>query len=260
MTNLRTLHPDEAQLLRFCDGELPAREATGIERHLEACWECRTEVEDIQKPIGDYVRYRRDAVQPGLPPPPKPWRDIRSQFERGGTVPRSPWFPPLLYAAAAAVVVCAAIYRFNSTPSVRAAELLENAAVAERGDSGRVHRLRIRTRTRTLTRAATQARQGDSDLEALFASAHYSWENPLSAEAYAAWRNQLTEKRDEVRATNTEYVIRTSTSSGALAEATMELRKEDLRPIRETLQFRNQEWVEISEAPDVPVLEGASKP
>src|SRR5260370_32744388 len=40
----------------------------------------------------------------------------------------------------------------------------------------------------------------------------------------------------------------------------MQLRKEDLRPVREILQFRNQEWIEISEAPDSPVLEGRARP
>jgi hypothetical protein len=74
-------------------------------------------------------------------------------------------------------------------------------------------------------------------------------ENPLSAQAHAAWRAQLKDKRDRVDTSPAEYVIHTSTSSGELAEATLELRKEDLRPVRETLQFRNQEWIEISEAP-----------
>src|SRR5260370_918315 len=239
MTNARTLHPDDAQLLRFCDGELPAREASRIERHLEACWECRTQVEDIQKTIGNYVRYRKDALQSELPPPPMPWRDIRSQFERTEAGAPTPHFTRWFYAAAAAAVVCVLIYRFNYAPSVKAAELLQKAAIAERRFAGKVHRIQIRTRTRTFTRSAIDANiganQDESALESLFAGANYNWRNPFSAESYATWHDQLADKRDSVETTPTEYVIHTSTSFGSLAEATMQLLKEDLRPAREIL-------------------------
>jgi hypothetical protein len=238
-------HLDDAQLLRFCDGELPPREASRIERHLEACWECRTLLEDIQKTINSYIHYRKETLQAQLPPPPKPWGDIRSQLN-GGPGPRPASFPRLVYAVAAAAVVCVIVYRFNSTPSVRAAELLQKAVAAEHQSTSKIRQVRIRTRTRTVTRADS------ADLQALFASAHYSWENPLSAESYTAWHNQLTDKRDSVSTFQDSYQIRTTTSSGNLAEATIQFRKEDLRPVAETLQFRNQEWVEISEASESP--------
>lgn len=239
MSNPSAPHPDEAELLRFCDGELPPREAARIERHLEACWECRTQLEDIQKAISDYVRYRKDILQPELPPPPTAWRAPVPKLEPAAV--RRPFFVPrFVYAAAAAVVVCVVVYRFNHTPSVSAAELLQKAVVAERS-AAKPRRVQIRTKNKT---------QSPQDLEAMFHSAHYRWENPLSADAYAAWRDQLADKNDVVADIPEGYQIRTTTSSGTLAEATIDLRKQDLLPLRETLRFRNQDWVEISEAPE----------
>src|SRR5579872_749863 len=126
MSNTAALHPDDAQLLRFCDGELPAGENAWIEEHLAACWECRTEMEDIQHTIGDYVRYRKETLHPELPPPPAAWNDLRLELRIGAR--RGPaMFPRFFYATAAAAVICIVLYQFNHAPSVRAAELLQKA-------------------------------------------------------------------------------------------------------------------------------------
>ena len=90
-------------------------------------------------------------------------------------------------------------------------------------------------------------------LESLFRAAHYSWEDPLSAKSFSEWRDQLTDKRDEVTSEGDRYRLKTTTGSGELVEATLELSSQDLRAVEGTLQFRNRERVEISEVPDVPV-------
>ena len=81
MLSLRT-HPGEENLLRFCEGELRARDASQVALHLDACWDCRTHVDDLRKTIGEYVHYRKDTLQPGLPNPPAPWKDLSREFER----------------------------------------------------------------------------------------------------------------------------------------------------------------------------------
>lgn len=81
MLSWRT-HPEEENLLRFCEGELPGRQAARVARHLDACWECRTQVDDLRKTIGEYVHYRQDLLQPSLPPPPVPWMDLSREFQR----------------------------------------------------------------------------------------------------------------------------------------------------------------------------------
>lgn len=75
-------HPDEGQLLRFCDGELTAREALRVEDHIRGCWECRTHIDEVRDMIGDYVRYRRDVLRPSIPPPPTPWTSLSHEFRR----------------------------------------------------------------------------------------------------------------------------------------------------------------------------------
>ena len=37
-------HPENEQLLRYADGELPSRQARKIKAHLESCWQCRAVV------------------------------------------------------------------------------------------------------------------------------------------------------------------------------------------------------------------------
>ena len=73
-------HPEDGLLLRYLDGELPGRKARQIRSHLEACWQCRAEAEELQSVIGECVRYRKNVLAPGLPPPPEPWRSL--DFDR----------------------------------------------------------------------------------------------------------------------------------------------------------------------------------
>jgi hypothetical protein len=96
----------------------------------------------------------------------------------------------------------------------------------------------------------------EADLRTRFENAGFSWEDPLSARSFSSWRGRLNSKTDDVRilesgatGSGRHYQIRTSTSDGELAEATITLRAADMLAVRETLQFRDSEWVEITEAP-----------
>jgi hypothetical protein len=90
-------------------------------------------------------------------------------------------------------------------------------------------------------------------LEALFRSAKYAWDDPLSAKAFQMWRASLPEKRDEVTQTGDaqSYCIHTATVGGELAAATLTLRMADLEPTAGRFEFRNQEWVEMTELTDL---------
>jgi anti-sigma factor RsiW len=59
-------HPEQALLLRFIDGELSGRKPRLVQRHLEACWECRTEVEELQATVAECVRYRNQFLAEGF--------------------------------------------------------------------------------------------------------------------------------------------------------------------------------------------------
>src|ERR1051326_2525495 len=74
-------HHEHDQILRYVDGELPARAAAKVRRHLEACWQCRAEREQLETTIAECVSYRKNILQQYLPSPPAPWMDIYRGFE-----------------------------------------------------------------------------------------------------------------------------------------------------------------------------------
>ncbi len=75
-------HPEQTALLRLLDGELGARESRLLEHHLEACWECRAELEELKKTVADCMRYRSEFVAQAMPEPPQAWGDIYAGFAR----------------------------------------------------------------------------------------------------------------------------------------------------------------------------------
>ena len=266
-------HPEDDQLFRYADGELPAGAHGKVRSHLEACWECRVELAELQETVGECVRYRKSVLQRHLPSPPAPWMDIYQRFSAIDASPepvffdRVRWvlqFLPVSHAqrwatAVVMLMVLAVLFlRLRQTPSVEAAELLRKAILAADARPDRPHRIQVRTKNRRLTRltgskASMPSSTADVDainsLQALFQAANYDWEDPLSAKSYQAWRDQLTDKRDEVNQERDSYQIRTNTGSGELMQATLKLAMQDLRPVEGRFEFRNQEWVEIEEIP-----------
>jgi hypothetical protein len=267
-------HPSEEQLLRYSDGELPGRNTGQVHSHLKACWQCRTNVEEIEKTVGACVRYRTAVLQRHLPAPPEPWTDIyRSFAEIDATLPAPTFADRLKQAlawpvhnpkkwvpvAVALMLAWGLFYRYRVTPSVQAAELLHKAILASDSRPATPHLLRIRTKVSSFTRRAgseqalasnAQDRETLNSLKTLFQDAHYNWDDPLSARSYSAWRDQLTAKRDQVQEDRDSYRIRTDTESGDLLDASLQLRSQDLQPIEGRFEFRNSDWVEITALPE----------
>ncbi len=264
MNNAETSHPADTDLLRFQDGELPRVEADLLQEHLEACQACRTRMAEFGGAIADYVRYRDRVLNVLLPSPPKPWDNLQARFEEvdASLAPPPLTTPPprslldlrpALWLATAACLVLGflLILRFQRVPTITASELLARATAAP-GDSDPQRRIEVKTRRRTFLRSAliTPAVASETeDLKRMFEAASFSWEDPLSAHSYAAWRDRLPEKREQVEQIgNDVYVIRTATSANVLRRATLTLRARDLRPVREMLEFTT-ETVEIADAP-----------
>ena len=275
MSNLNP-HPEEAALLRLIDGELAPAEAREIERHMAACPECRLEVEELRETLGDCRRYREEVLGTMLPAPPKPWAELRTGFARIDAgedaetwgkpfgLPRQTETrprrllqrPSVRWAlAAAAMLTFAIVWQFRETPSVQAASLLHKAEIAAaKRPASAVRRVLFRTRSAQFTRVVGRTTSLPQEpkapaLEALFQSAHWNWNDPLSAQAFADWRNSLNgHETDSVNTTAGAYQIRTRTTEGELAAASITLRSADFEPVEARLEFRNQEWVELSEA------------
>jgi hypothetical protein len=271
-------HPEEGQLPRYLDGELPGRKARQIRQHLEACGHCRAELEELQNTAADCVHYRKNVLGTCLPPPPEPWQDLSRGFDQidaslGGEslaarLARA-MFPPrpaVRWAATGAIavaVVCAIVYQLREAPSVQAAALLKKAVAVADSRPRPARRIRIRTASQQLTRVigAGQLASDAPAIERLFRSANYNWDDPLSARAFVTWRDQLPAKRDEVAAVKDaqspdrdSYRIQTTTDASELVSATLTLRMTDFEPLEGRFEFRNRDWVEMTELTDQPTL------
>jgi len=268
MGSLGTQHPDECLLLRYIDGELPSRKLRQVERHLEACWQCRTEVEELQATVADCVRYRKNVLAAHLPPPPNPWPDLYRGFDRiDAEQAGASWISRLIAparnrwamaAAAAAVLACGVFYQLRQTPSVEAAALLKKAVSAAEARPATTRRYQIRTRTQKFIRTAGRrtADPAAASLDARFEAAHYDLEDPLSAKSFQGWRGALSSKQDEVTTVADCYQIHTTTPEGELASASLMLRETDLEPVEARLEFRDREWVELTEIADGSIRDG----
>lgn len=272
MSNLTLRHPEDGQLLRYLDGELPRRKANQVRSHLEACWQCRSQAEDLEVSVADCVRYRKNVLSTCLPPPPAPWRaldfdTVEAELAGQSIFARLTHFlsprrnAPLGWAVSCAAVVALAAgiyYQLRETPKVEAAALLQKAIAVSQSRPVGGRRLQITTRTGRMTRAIGAASRpaGTADaaaelqLAGLFRTANYDWNDPLSPSSFAAWRDQLSHKQDAVVSTANSYDIKTTTPDSELVSATLTLRTTDLAPLQGRFEFRNREWVEMTELVD----------
>ena len=267
MSNLDLRHPEDGLLLRYLDGELPGRKARQVRTHLEACWQCRAAVEELESAIGECVRYRKDVLAPSLPPPPEPWRSL--DFERvEAELAVQSWFvrlarfvSPLPHgglrwalSGAAVLALCfVLVQQLRETPKVEAAALLQKAVRAAQSRPATHQRLRITTRTGQVTRVigvAYKPAARENEIARMFDGANYDWNDPLSAKSFAAWHGRLAHFQDAVASQPNSYDIKTTTEDSELVSATLKLRITDLEPLEGRFEFRNREWVEMTELVD----------
>ena len=273
-------HPEDDELMRYADGEMPARKAREVRSHLEACWQCRASLEELQKVISDCVRYRKDLLHVYLPSPPARWGDIYQGFAeidasrnsvplflgireslrlRLNAPPR--WAPRWATAALAIILAGVLSVEFLQTPSIQAAELLRKAGLAADARPAKPRLIQIKTSKHQITRRLNSAFSASSteaatEIQALFRAARYNWNDPLSVRSYRDWRDGLADKRDDVTTVTDQtpdhsvYRIHTAAATGEIAQATLTLRILDLQPVHERFEFRDREWMEISELPD----------
>ena len=274
-------HIEEDELMRYADGEMPARTAREIRSHLEACWQCRTGLAELQKVISDCVRYRKDLLQVYLPSPPARWGDIYQGFaEIDASRNEVPLFlriraslrlrlqaveihAPARWAITGLAIMMAGILCFQllQSTSLQAAELLRKAAVAADARPAKPRLIQIKTSKHLMTRRLNSAvsvssSEAATEIQALFRAARYNWDDPLSIRSYQDWRGGLADKQDDVTQIidqtpdQSVYRIHTATATGNLAQATLTLRTLDLQPVHERFDFRDREWMEVSELPD----------
>jgi anti-sigma factor RsiW len=263
----------DRDLVRYLDGELSTRRAGKVERHLDACGRCRAELTELRNTLAECTRCQ-ELVAAQMPETPQPWRDLYRDFSRideslANTSLLGRLIRPLVHSGAprwafvvglASLIVLVSLNQLRQAPSVQAASILRKAVALSESKPRPAHRIRVRTsHQQDFTRlpgaqAAVLEVAEAQAVAALFQAAHYDWNDPLSARAFEHWRNEQVHKTDEVTTVSNPdkpswaYTqIKTQSPEGELASATITLNQEDYRPLEELLEFRDREWVELSE-------------
>ncbi len=258
-------HPGTERLLLYADGHLDVAAGQSISSHLAECERCREWLADLDTGVAEYKRFWRPILSETAAPPGE-WCDLRERMEAQDAIgvlrQRMRPAPFLQWAAiAAALLVLAVGTRWFLGRPVRAGALLRQAAARESVANAPRSPIRLMTPSGTIVRPAvwrrdTRPMAGGAErvaaIRALFESANFSWDDPLSARSFSAWRESLADRQDQVRKVRagdgtSSYEIRTRTASGRIAEARLALRASDLHAIWETLQFRSNERIEIAE-------------
>jgi hypothetical protein len=300
-------HPAREQLLMYVDGEFTEREAGRIKVHLEACWNCRALLNEIEQTIADFSRFDAAVLTPNLPPPPGQWRGFDARLKELVEESRKPSLlsrlhgrigslslhlipplPPLITPRPAAVgtVVCLLLLIgvwISRTPRVSAQELLRLSAQDEAKRPSHVidpivyHRLQVRRvaagnvdsltleiwddgkRSRFMQRVADNERSvydGKNrtpalltELDRILAQNQMDARRPLSAAAYARWRERARPKAESVTETRLPgtdrgaglklvTVVEGPHNPDAIIEATLFVRGSDWHAVAQYLKVQ----------------------
>ena len=253
-------HLSEKDLLRFADGEMHEQAAATVEGHLHTCARCRSRLEQLKNAANDYDEYHARVLKPSFESP-RDWPALHFPVapvnRRRKETCLLPLWATATFAAAIAVLV---LFVYKETPNRKMTTLLVHAAAVP----ARPHQhLQVTSNGRSWYRpavldtqaAGTNFKAQDSSLEhfrTLFVKANYSWDDPLSARSFAAWRNQLHNKRDQVISVRNPdgdkpfYRLRTDTSQGVLRTASLTFEADTLNPIEGRFHFEDQEEVTMA--------------
>jgi hypothetical protein len=279
-------HLTDEALLRSLDGELTSQQTTKVNRHLSACWSCRSRRQAIEQEITDLVSYQRSFVSPYLPPP----AGGRSIFlarldalinELEVQSPRSRWpasFQSLVglleeYRIPAIVFALAVLTMFAVIPSLRsrstvsAKELIELSTNAEkRSLATQVHPVVVQkvrvsvgsvSLTRTLYHDVTRHRikgrvesknAAETEVKAAYSASNINWNSMLDTESYGHWRATLAIGEDRVvKIGNDRMRLETTSPSGPIRHADLTVRTSDYHAIEENFVLEDRSQIQIAE-------------
>ena len=248
-------HFSDSELMDFADlngGEgAAAREA-----HLMSCAECRKRLQEMENALGAYDEYHGKVLRPSLESTAT-WPSLAGRLteleehQRHFSSRLTTWW---LLAAMAFCVAALAVFCQWEPPELQMRQVLAQAASAPEPVNRRVQ---FTSGAQSWYRPAVlrgQGTAGMSHVEALFVKADYSWDDPLSARSFAAWRNHLSEKRDRVTSIRESsgkrrfYRVETDTDRGALRTAALTLRADDFAAVKGAFEFEDKEAVTVSDA------------
>ena len=233
-------HIGHDELLALIDGELRRERVFAAKAHLRDCASCRAEFSALQQASGLYAQFHEEVLKPNLLPPT--WPTLRLAQRRSTPVYR--WMGAL--AAGLAIAALSFVYQ-RHWQSSRFLEVLDRSeAAAPRRNA----RIQVSAAGLTWIRSSSH---DDRRVAALFISAHYNWDDPLSARSFAAWRKLLPHKRDHLSTFASGdgqaqlYVIRTETEDSSLRTATLTLHSKDLAAFKGAFVFEGDQDVQLED-------------
>jgi anti-sigma factor RsiW len=106
-------HPTREELLLAADGELAPGRTERLQKHLSACWECRSRMRELEEAIADYVRLHRRNLDPMLPPAAGPRALLKAHLHElaASRASRRYWFDAVAWrrGLAAVAAICIAV-------------------------------------------------------------------------------------------------------------------------------------------------------
>jgi hypothetical protein len=259
-------HLSEDQLASFWAGRLSPEALERVAAHVDLCQECDARLETMEPAFSKYRRCL-ELVHARTARLARPEADLVKKMleieaRRAPQASRGrlrTWRPAWLSGIAAALVSLAVLLvpRMGE-PELRADTLLQQAANTPAPLRSNRH-LRIKTAGASFDRPTVLSSEvpeirAEAAIRARFVEAHYNWNDPLSPRSFADWRRGLKHKTSKVSnvhsaAGQPEQSIETQTDDGTLRDAALTL-DANLLPVSAWFRFADQEWVEITTAPN----------
>ena len=139
-------HPSDEELLAFLDGELSAKPASKVQKHLEACWACRAKREKMERSISAFINTRSAALADTAEAAPRARKRFAAKLSRlAAEQPEQPrlfrryealvrefsYVRPAVWATAVVLLAIGLGVWFGGDRQVSASELLNRSTQAE---------------------------------------------------------------------------------------------------------------------------------
>jgi hypothetical protein len=106
-------HVPDRELLQSADGELSARRAADVRAHLDACWQCRARMRELDRTIGEFIALHNESLNARIGPGAGPRALLRARLSQLAEMPaaRSPWASvPVVAALFSAIVALLIVF------------------------------------------------------------------------------------------------------------------------------------------------------
>jgi hypothetical protein len=247
------------------DREIAPDETIAAERHLFTCNHCSERLRRLTSASNAYQDFQDQVLEPLL--------DVHAgnrhfPLPKNRSSKQSNRWMPLAIAASFCVLGVAVAYLLKYSESISqpitepisqpsAQQVLTRAEAADYRTTGSI--VFATSRYRFTRPAIFRTRPTDARLEhiqALFVEARYSWDDPLSARSFAAWRRTLHRREDEVTSVvepggGKLYQVKTRTPEGVLHAASLTLKADTYQATQADFEFQGEGSLQLTQQPEI---------